>query len=73
MPCGPARPSRSGRSRGGCRRSRPPLAGQFADERPAAYLDVHREDLAVTLTREPGRAELPVPFDEQLLVEFYSR
>ncbi|WP_194911378.1 30S ribosomal protein S4 [Catenulispora rubra] len=48
-------------------------AGQYADERSAAYLDVRRDELAVTLTREPKRAEVPVPFDEQLLVEFYSR
>jgi len=47
--------------------------GVYADERDAAYLDVRREDLAVTLLHAPRRAEVPVPFDEQLLVEFYSR
>lgn len=48
-------------------------AGQYADERTAAYLDVRRDDLAVTLTHTPKRDEVPVRFDEQLLVEFYSR
>ena len=47
--------------------------GVYADEHPAAYLDVRREELAVTLLHEPRRAQVPVPFDEQLLVEFYSR
>jgi small subunit ribosomal protein S4 len=47
--------------------------GVYADERDAAYLDVQREELAVTLLHEPRRAQVPVPFDEQLLVEFYSR
>ena len=47
--------------------------GVYADERYAAYLDVRREELAATLLHQPRRAEVPVPFDEQLLVEFYSR
>ena len=47
--------------------------GQYADEHDAAYLDVQREHLTVTLLHEPRRAQVPVPFDEQLLVEFYSR
>lgn len=47
--------------------------GQYADERYAAYLDVQREELSATLLHEPRRAQVPVPFDEQLLVEFYSR
>jgi small subunit ribosomal protein S4 len=47
--------------------------GRYADEHHAAYLDVQREDLTVTLLHEPHRAQVPVPFDEQLLVEFYSR
>ena len=47
--------------------------GQYADERYAAYLDVRREELAVTLLHDPRRAEVPVPFNEQLLVGFYSR
>jgi small subunit ribosomal protein S4 len=47
--------------------------GQYADEHYAAYLDVQREDLTVTLLHAPRRAQVPVPFDEQLLVEFYSR
>jgi len=45
----------------------------YADERYAAYLEVQREELSVTLLHAPRRAEVPVPFDEQLLVEFYSR
>jgi small subunit ribosomal protein S4 len=47
--------------------------GVYADERYAAYLDVRPEELSVTLLHSPRRAEAPVPFDEQLLVEFYSR
>jgi small subunit ribosomal protein S4 len=47
--------------------------GQYADEQYAGYLDVQREDLTATLLHEPRRAEVSVPFDEQLLVEFYSR
>jgi small subunit ribosomal protein S4 len=47
--------------------------GTYADERDAAYLEVDRDALSVTLLHVPRRAEVPVPFDEQLLVEFYSR
>ena len=47
--------------------------GVYADEHDAAYLDVQREHLSVTLLREPRRAEVPIGFNEQLLVEFYSR
>lgn len=47
--------------------------GLYADEYDAAYLEVRREQLSVTLLRAPRRAEVPVPFNEQLLVEFYSR
>jgi small subunit ribosomal protein S4 len=49
------------------------MEGQYADEHYVAYLDVQREELTVTLMHEPRRAQVPVPFDEQLLVEFYSR
>ncbi|WP_281415376.1 30S ribosomal protein S4 [Actinospica durhamensis] len=47
--------------------------GVYADEHDAAYLDVRREELSVTLLHEPRRAQVPVGFNEQLLVEFYSR
>ena len=37
------------------------------------YLLLEKEKLNVTLTRIPARNEIPVPLDEQLVVEFYAR
>jgi small subunit ribosomal protein S4 len=59
-------------------RDKPPFvlaaAGAHAPAGPIPpYLDVRLPDLAVTLTREPRRAEIPVICDEAMVVEFYSR
>lgn len=37
------------------------------------YLAVDKAGAAVTLARLPERQEIPVPIDEQLIVEFYTR
>jgi len=37
------------------------------------YLEVHPEQFTFTLTRLPERREIPVPVQEQLVVEFYNR
>nr|WP_055503978.1 30S ribosomal protein S4 [Nonomuraea pusilla] len=47
--------------------------GVHADERTAPYLEVDHAGLRFTLIRRPERAEIAVPVDEQLVVEFYSR
>jgi small subunit ribosomal protein S4 len=59
-------------------RDKPPFvlaaAGAHAPAGPIPpYLDVRLPELAVTLTREPRRAEIPVICDEAMVVEFYSR
>lgn len=38
-----------------------------------SYLLMEKSDFAATLTRLPERAEIPVPIEEQLVVEFYAR
>ncbi|MBC7811214.1 MAG: 30S ribosomal protein S4 [Burkholderiales bacterium] len=40
---------------------------------PPDYLAVNRESITVTLLRVPERRDIPVPVDEQLVVEFYTR
>ncbi len=40
---------------------------------PPAYLDLDRNNMTGRLTREPARDEIPVPIDDRLIVEFYSR
>jgi small subunit ribosomal protein S4 len=47
--------------------------GLYADERIASYLSVDHADLRFTLAQRPERAQIVVPVDEQLVVEFYSR
>jgi small subunit ribosomal protein S4 len=37
------------------------------------YLLWEKDKLAATLTRVPARAEIPLPIEEQLVVEFYAR
>lgn len=37
------------------------------------YLAVDKNNVAVTLLRQPERREIPVPVDEQLIVEYYTR
>lgn len=38
-----------------------------------SYLEVDKNNFSVTFTRMPEREELPVPVQEQLIVEFYTR
>lgn len=40
---------------------------------PPDYLAVNRDNITVTLLRVPERRDIPVPIDEQLVVEFYTR
>jgi small subunit ribosomal protein S4 len=58
-------------------RDKPPFVygpGAYAAEGPAPpYLEVRPEELRATLVREPRRHEVPVPLDETLVVEYYSR
>jgi small subunit ribosomal protein S4 len=37
------------------------------------YMELDRDNLSATLTKVPERGEIPVPVDEQLIVEFYTR
>ncbi|HLU70876.1 MAG TPA: 30S ribosomal protein S4 [Nonomuraea sp.] len=47
--------------------------GVHADERVAPYLSVDLPNLTFTLLAVPQREQIPVPVDELLVVEFYSR
>jgi small subunit ribosomal protein S4 len=40
---------------------------------PPAYLELDFEQMSGKLMREPARDEIPVPIDDRLIVEFYSR
>lgn len=40
---------------------------------PPQYLEVDRERFSVTFKYMPERAEIPVPVNEQLVVEYYNR
>lgn len=40
---------------------------------PPPYLEVDRERMRGRLVRAPERDEIPVPIDDRLIVEFYSR
>ena len=40
---------------------------------PPAYLELDRDQLSGRLLRAPDRDEIPVPVDDRLIVEFYSR
>ncbi len=44
-----------------------------ADDRTAGFLAVSHRDLRVAVVDRPQREQIPVPFDEQLVVEFYAR
>ncbi|SRR5690606_12481357 len=48
---------------------------QWIEETGAApaYLDVDRENFIATLKYDPSREEIPVPVEEQLIVEYYVR
>lgn len=37
------------------------------------YMLLDKDNFTATLTREPERTEIPVPIEEQLVVEFYAR
>lgn len=47
--------------------------GVHADDRIAGYLAVSHKDLRVAVIDRPKREQVPVPFNEQLVVEYYSR
>ena len=47
--------------------------GVHADDKIAGYLAVSHKDLRVAVVDRPKREQIPVPFDEQLVVEFYAR
>lgn len=40
---------------------------------PPAYLELDRDQMTGRLVRSPERDEIPVPIDDRLIVEFYSR
>ena len=40
---------------------------------PPPYLELDRDQLTGRLVRAPERDEIPVPIDDRLIVEFYSR
>ena len=40
---------------------------------PPAYLELDRNTMTGRLLRPPDRDEIPVPIDDRLIVEFYSR
>lgn len=40
---------------------------------PPAYLELDRDNMTGRLVRPPDRDEIPVPIDDRLIVEFYSR
>jgi small subunit ribosomal protein S4 len=40
---------------------------------PPPYLELDRNDLSGRLVRPPDRDEIPIPIDDRLIVEFYSR
>jgi small subunit ribosomal protein S4 len=40
---------------------------------PPPYLELDRDQMSGRLVRVPERDEIPVPIDDRLIVEFYSR
>lgn len=44
--------------------------GVHADEKIASYLAVSHKDLTIAVVDRPKREQVPVPFDEQLVVEY---
>jgi len=50
------------------------LIGNLAENNsPVSWLQVDQKNLQITVTDLPTRAEIEVPFSEQLIIEFYSR
>ncbi|CAM4172144.1 30S ribosomal protein S4 [Nocardiopsis rhodophaea] len=47
--------------------------GIHADDKIAGFLAVSHKDLRVAVVDRPKREQAPVPFDEQLVVEYYAR
>ncbi|GAB3495751.1 30S ribosomal protein S4 [Nocardiopsis coralliicola] len=47
--------------------------GIHADDRIAGFLAASHKDLRVAVVDRPKRDQVPVPFDEQLVVEYYAR
>lgn len=47
--------------------------GVHADDKTAGFLAVSHKDLRCAVVDRPKRDQVPVPFDEQLVVEYYSR
>ncbi|RNL81775.1 30S ribosomal protein S4 [Halostreptopolyspora alba] len=47
--------------------------GVHADDKTAGFLAVSHRDLRAAVVDRPKREQVPVPFDEQLVVEFYAR
>ncbi|GAA1077639.1 30S ribosomal protein S4 [Nocardiopsis composta] len=47
--------------------------GVHADDKIAGYLAASHKDLRVAVVDRPKRDQVPVPFDEQLVVEYYAR
>ncbi len=47
--------------------------GVHADDKIAGFLAVSHKDLRIAVVDRPKREQIPVPFDEQLVVEFYAR
>lgn len=47
--------------------------GVHADDKIAGYLAVSHKDLRIAVVDRPKREQVPVPFDEQLVVEYYAR
>ena len=55
------------------RRSRQMAVWREAGVLPPGYFDLDADNLKGTLTRLPSRDEIPIPVDERLIIEFYSR
>ncbi|MBB6172561.1 small subunit ribosomal protein S4 [Nocardiopsis mwathae] len=47
--------------------------GIHADDKIAGFLAVSHKDLRIAVVDRPKREQAPVPFDEQLVVEYYAR
>jgi small subunit ribosomal protein S4 len=55
------------------RRSRQMAVWQEAGVRPPEYLELNPENLTGKLVRAPAREEIPIPVEDRLIIEFYSR
>ncbi|RCV54133.1 30S ribosomal protein S4 [Marinitenerispora sediminis] len=47
--------------------------GVHADDKIAGFLAVSHKELRIAVVDRPKREQVPVPFDEQLVVEYYAR